>query len=70
MASSPLAQVLQVRSNLSGMSKVTLDNGPFKTLTLHCRTEELGPLMAEDMAALREHLLTRKRGHFRAKRTK
>lgn len=68
--SEPLGQVLQIRSRLSGMSAVKLDNGPFETLTIHTRTEELGNLLAEDQRALREHLMSRKPGHFRTKARK
>jgi len=65
--SSPKGQILKVSSNLDGMSRVVVDNGPFSVLTLHCRTEDLGDLLEADVAALRNHLMTRKPGHFRIK---
>ena len=70
MASDPRGRVLQVKTHLSGMSQVVLDNGPFRTVTIHTRTEDLGGLVTADLAAIREHLMTRKPGHFRKKGTK
>jgi hypothetical protein len=64
MASEPRGQVLKVRSRLDGMSTVQVDNGPFQTVTLHTRTEDLGALVTADLPALVEHLMTRKPGHF------
>lgn len=70
MASEPRGQVLRVRSRLNGMSTLQLDNGPFRTVTLHTRTEDLAGLMGEDLSAIVEHLMTRKPGHFRRKGSK
>jgi hypothetical protein len=67
MGSNPRGQILRVRSRLDGMSAVQLDNGPFRKITIHTRTEDLGVLMGHDMTALVEHLMTRKPGHFRKK---
>lgn len=60
-------RVLQVKQQLSGMSQVVVDNGPFRTLTLHTRTEDLSELLAADPQMLLEHFMTRKPGHFRRK---
>lgn len=70
MATNPKGRVLKVRSRLDGTSAVTLDNGPFRTITIHTHTENLGVLTSEDTAALVEHLMTRKPGHFRTKGAK
>jgi hypothetical protein len=67
MATDPRGQRLKISSNLSGMSQVVLDNGPFRTITVHTRTEDLGALLGVDGAELVEHLMTRKPGHFRQK---
>lgn len=52
------------------MSTVLVDNGPFNTVSIHCRTEDLVQLTSEDTVALIEHLMTRKAGHFRTKPVK
>lgn len=52
------------------MSTVLVDNGPFHTVSIHCRTEDLVQLTSADTAALVEHLMTRKTGHFRRKEGK
>jgi hypothetical protein len=63
----PRGQVLRVSSRLDGLSTVLVDNGPFSTISIHCRTEDLVQLTQEDTAALVSHLMTRKPGHFRTK---
>jgi hypothetical protein len=64
---SPLGQVLKVKQNLDGMSRVQIDNGATSTINIICHTEGLESLLQEDLAAIREHLMTRKPGHFRRK---
>jgi hypothetical protein len=63
----PRGRVLKVTRNLDGYSQVKVDNGPVKTITIHCLTEQLGDLLSTDMDKLRTHLLTRQPGHFRRK---
>jgi hypothetical protein len=64
---SPLGNILKVTQNLDGTSLVRLDNGPASKIDIVCHTETLEPLLASDMAAIQEHLMSRKPGHFRTK---
>lgn len=66
----PKGRILKVSSRLDGLSTVVVDNGPFRTVSIHTRTEDLAQLTSEDTAALVEHLMTRKAGHFRTKPVK
>jgi hypothetical protein len=63
----PEGQVLKVRNHNSGLSTVELDNGVPHTITIVSRTEDLHILLGTDLADVREHLMTRKPGHFRRK---
>jgi hypothetical protein len=65
---SPLGQVIKFRHLPDGTSRVVLDNGPVSTITITCHAEQFPDLMASDLSAIREHLMTRKPGHFRKKR--
>jgi hypothetical protein len=63
----PLGRVLKVRQDLSPLSQVILDNGPTGTITILSRPDQLPGLLDSDLAAIHEHLLTRKPGRFRKK---
>lgn len=63
----PRGTVLKVDKGQSGWSQVEIDNGPFRTITLHTVAESLGDLLESDTRAIMEHLMTRKKGHFRRK---
>jgi hypothetical protein len=65
-----LGSVIQANQGESGWGKVVLDNGPVSSITIHCRTDSYVTLLDSDLKDIREHLLTRKSGHFRQKRTK
>jgi hypothetical protein len=65
----PEGQPLQVKHNMDGLTQVKLDNGVPHAITILTRTEDFPALMGSDLAAIREHLMTRKPGHFRSKRT-
>jgi hypothetical protein len=63
----PRGQILGISRLLDGTSQVKVDNGPFRTITIHCLTEQLGDLASSDMLAIRAHLMSRERTHFRRK---
>lgn len=63
----PEGKILKVKQAPDGLSTVQLDNGIPHTITILTRTEELGGLLGSDLADIREHLMTRKPGHFRRK---
>lgn len=63
-------RILKVSKGETGYSSVKLDNGPFRTVTIHCHAEGLGDLLESDMQAIIAHLHTRQEGHFRTKRKK
>lgn len=64
---SPLGRILKVTDHQDGTSRVVLDNGSVHTITIVTHSELLPELLGQDMPAIREHLLTRKAGHFRSK---
>lgn len=63
----PKGRVLKVTHHKDGTSRVVLDNGVVSTVTLVTHSEDLPVLLGQDMRAIREHLLTRRKGHFRSK---
>jgi hypothetical protein len=63
----PKGTILKVKRDLSGYGQLVLDNGITNTITIHCNAEDLDYLANSDLQAIREHLITRKKGHFRAK---
>lgn len=63
----PEGQILKVQNHWDGLSSVKLDNGVPHTITILTRTEELHNLLGTDLADIREHVMTRKPGHFRSK---
>jgi hypothetical protein len=62
-----LGRVLKVKRDLSALSQVVLDNGTTGTITIATRPDQLEGLLASDLAAIHEHLMTRKPGRFRVK---
>jgi hypothetical protein len=60
-------RVLKVSRRNTGMSQVVLDNGPFRTITLHCHTETLGDLLDAGSKELWTHLMVRGSDRFRKK---
>jgi len=62
--SSPLGRILKISHHLDGTSQVVLDNGVSDTITIVTHSELLPGLLAEDMAAIRAHLMSRAPGHF------
>lgn len=69
MPSNPelLGRVLKVKQDTSALAQVVLDNGVTGTITILSRPDQMPDLMAADMAAIHEHLTTRKPGRFRKK---
>lgn len=65
---SPLGNILKTTHNMDGTSQVRIDNGPTHTITIVTHTELLGDLTATDMRSIRDHLMSRKPGHFRVKK--
>ncbi len=63
----PRGNLLKVKHLMSGHTKVTIDNGPFSTITVVTPTELLSDLLDTGTDQIREHLMTRKPGHFRKK---
>ena len=63
----PRGNLLSFRHQMDGTSRVVLDNGPFRTITIHCHTDQLQDLLASDLKAIRAHLMTRAPDHFRKK---
>jgi hypothetical protein len=63
----PKGTILKVKRDLSGYSQLVLDNGIVKTITIHCNAEDLDYLQNADLQAIRQHLITRQKGHFRKK---
>lgn len=66
----PRGRVLKITHQPTGHSQVVIDNGVVSTITIHCQAETLHHLLAADLPAIREHLVTRKPGHFRKKSKK
>jgi hypothetical protein len=64
----PRGRILAIKQTDTGKNQVVIDNGPVNTITIHCYTETLAELLAEDPAKLRAHLMTRMPGHFRRKK--
>ena len=62
-------RILKVERPETGYSQVVLDNGVSNTITVVCLAEQLGDLLSTDSRQIWEHLVTRKPGHFRSKRT-
>lgn len=62
----PRGRLLRWEHQPDGTSRVVLDNGPFRTITIQCLIEHLQDLLASDLPAIRAHLMTRHRGHFRS----
>jgi hypothetical protein len=65
--SSPLGQILSIKNLSDGTTRVKIDNGIVNTITITCHAEQLQDLLATDMKELRDHMMTRKPGHFRRK---
>ena len=63
----PRGRILKINHKSSGHTETVIDNGPFRTITIHSRTEALHELLGEDLEAIRAHLMTRMPGHFRYK---
>jgi hypothetical protein len=63
----PEGQILSTKRGWDGLSSVKIDNGIPHTITIVAQTETLSDLLACDLAEIREHLMTRKPGHFRRK---
>lgn len=61
--------ILKVKPHTNGTHSVVLDNGPVRTISIITRSDQLPELLASDTKAIREHLMTRKPGHFRKKGT-
>jgi len=61
-------RILKVTRNTEGLARVTLDNGLTGTITILSRNDQLPDLLDADLAAIREHLVTRKPGRLRVKR--
>lgn len=60
-------RLLQQQNYLDGTSRVVLDNGPFRTITIHCMAEQLPGLLGSNLQDIAAHLMTRAPGHFRKK---
>ncbi len=60
-------RILKVVKDTGSLSKVVVDNGVTHTITILSRPDQLPDLLASDMDAIREHLVTRKPGRFRKK---
>lgn len=61
----PKGKILKVTHHNDGTSRVVLDNGVVNTITIVTHSETLPELLGIDMRAIREHLLTRRPGHYR-----
>jgi len=62
-----LGRILKIQRDLSPLSRVILDNGLTGTITIASRPDQLPDLLASDLAAIHEHLMTRKPGRWRVK---
>lgn len=62
----PKGRILRVSHHADGTSRVILDNGVVNTITIVTHSELLPGLLGQDMRAIRDHLMTRKAGHFRS----
>ena len=65
--SKPEGNILAITANVNGTHTIKIDNGPTKVISIVTNSELLGDLLSADLAAIREHLMTRKPGHFRRK---
>lgn len=66
----PKGRILKTSHHPDGTSRVVLDNGVVDTITIVTHSEDLAALLSQDMRTIREHLLTRRNGHFRSKRAR
>lgn len=62
-----LGRVLRVQRDTSPLAKLILDNGAIGTITILSRNDQLPGLLESDLAAIHEHLITRKAGRLRKK---
>lgn len=60
--------VLGITPHLDGTSHIRLDNGPVRTINIITLSSAVPDLLAADTRKIREHLMTRRPGHFRQKR--
>lgn len=61
-------RILKVTPHINGTHSVKVDNGPVRTINIITRSDQLPGLLAADMAAIVDHMMTRRPGHFRRKR--
>jgi hypothetical protein len=66
-AQDPTGRILKITPTLAGTHHVQIDNGPVHTITVVCHSEDLPALLGTDLKAIRDHLMTRRPGHFRKK---
>lgn len=66
-APDPTGRILKITPTLAGTHHVKIDNGPVHTITVVCQSEDLPALLGADLKAIRDHLMTRRPGHFRKK---
>lgn len=60
--------VLKITPRLDGTSDIHLDNGPVRRIRIVTLSSAVPDLLGADTRAIREHLMTRRPGHFRQKR--
>jgi hypothetical protein len=63
----PEGRILKVTPLMSGHVQVKIDNGPTNTITIMARLEDAELLLSSDLLAIRNHLMTPRRGRFRVK---
>lgn len=66
-ASSPRGRILRITNHNDGTSRVQLDNGADKTITIVSHSEDLQDLLSHDMKAIHAHVMTSYPGKFRKK---
>jgi hypothetical protein len=59
--------VLSLTPHLDGTSLIKLDNGPARTINIVTLSSAVSDLLNADTKLIREHLMTRRPGHFRRK---
>ncbi len=64
---SPRGRILRITDHNDGTSRIKLDNGPDKTITIVTHSELLPGLLGQDLKAIHAHLLTRYPGRWRQK---
>ncbi len=63
----PKGRLLKASHLTDGTSRIVLDNGAVRTITITCHSEQLPGLLGSDLRQIRAHLMTRAPGHFRKK---